>query len=750
MFKVYSKGNNNEQSDGNQVLQNIIGKIGKVESSETVNEDQEEILYVTLTKLANKLKDMHDTLQWTRDEPSSGNRGSTIDDILDEIKEVMSELIHLNKHYNKSVDEQLSKKKKITNKTSVGMVAEDEASDLYHDNVKGKSANDLYHDNVKSGKDYNDYKGIQIHNLRKELKRVRKILLNLQDIEGKDNSSDMVQDIRNMLSGYQDMIDNMESAFEKLEIGRHRKESTEEGVMSTIGQGIDNVAVGAGKMVKKGAKKAAPHVKKGVEKGLDATKKGLKKGLNKLSKIGSKNTSSSFDGKGKATTNVTYGMANATNESVAADIKDYIDDHKEHFDAYPQDVEVDDKVYDWDEYWAILDKVYPDAYDNQYANESVDESDIEKMQDAYKYNEDRNAHSENILMLAHSFATRPEIKAIEGLLKITKQQGYVTPEQSEIMYNSIHKKYIGELFPIEESAYYGTDLSAVRQMKYKDTVKVTDIQWDADDMEDIKQALRAGDLRRDMIVPIPADLDDEEVDEYISDFITDKTGWTHKGFNIEEGAEMHISPDIAKAHTLKHTFSPIDTEKYQERDGLEGPIMTKAGKVLYYDNKEGKYLDPDTDIYLSYEEWKNLSESEYIDHFDSMAAKIQKESILHYSDAKGTRKYSEGYKAAKDGVKYDENPYSGIEKLQWSRGHNDERADRLSAAGEPNYGARGQFETVEEAYNPETGRDPNVDTTEWDDLIAKAKKKQKEKKYANSKAGKRDPAYRHYHQYKTQ
>ena len=55
-----------------------------------------------------------------------------------------------------------------------------------------------------------------------------------------------------------------------------------------------------------------------------------------------------------------------------------------------------------------------------------------------------------------------------------------------------------------------------------------------------------------------------------------------------------------------------------------------------------------------------------------------------------------------------------------------------------------------EAYNPETGLDPNIDTTEWDELIAKAKKKQKEKKYANSKAGKRDPAYRHYHQYKTQ
>ena len=95
------------------------------------------------------------------------------------------------------------------------------------ESVKEDEASDLYHDNVKSGKDYNDYKGIQIHNLRKELKRVRKILLNLQDIEGKDNSSDMVNDIRNMLGGYETMVDNMESAFDKLVIGRHRTESAE-------------------------------------------------------------------------------------------------------------------------------------------------------------------------------------------------------------------------------------------------------------------------------------------------------------------------------------------------------------------------------------------------------------------------------------------------------------------------------------------------------------------------------------------
>lgn len=48
----------------------------------------------------------------------------------------------------------------------------------------------------------------------------------------------------------------------------------------------------------------------------------------------------------------------------------------------------------------------------------------------------------------------------------------------------------------------------------------------------------------------------------------------------------------------------IDREKYQERDGLEGPIMTRSGKVVYYDNVEGKYYDPDTDMYMTYDEWK--------------------------------------------------------------------------------------------------------------------------------------------------
>ena len=65
----------------------------------------------------------------------------------------------------------------------------------------------------------------------------------------------------------------------------------------------------------------------------------------------------------------------------------------------------------------------------------------------------------------------------------------------------------------------------------------------------------------------------------------------------------------------------IDREKYQERNGLEGPFQTRSGKVVYYDPKEGSYYDPDTDIYLSYDEWKALDEGVW-DTAKSVAGKV--------------------------------------------------------------------------------------------------------------------------------
>jgi hypothetical protein len=37
-------------------------------------------------------------------------------------------------------------------------------------------------------------------------------------------------------------------------------------------------------------------------------------------------------------------------------IKDYFDDHYKHFDYYPIDIEIDDKIYSWNKCWEILNK----------------------------------------------------------------------------------------------------------------------------------------------------------------------------------------------------------------------------------------------------------------------------------------------------------------------------------------------------------------------------------------------------------
>ena len=105
--------------------------------------------------------------------------------------------------------------------------------------------------------------------------------------------------------------------------------------------------------------------------------------------------------------------------------------------------------------------------------------------------------------------------------------------------------------------------------------------------------------------------DDEEEDESEDDKEQHRRDVKHGlyGDDVDEGAEMHISPDIARAKTLQHTLPSLDRERYQTRDGLEGPFMTKSGKVVYYDPIEGSYYDPDTDIYLSHEEWKELGEA---------------------------------------------------------------------------------------------------------------------------------------------
>ena len=88
----------------------------------------------------------------------------------------------------------------------------------------------------------------------------------------------------------------------------------------------------------------------------------------------------------------------------------------------------------------------------------------------------------------------------------------------------------------------------------------------------------------------PGDSEDEIFD-MVADELEDRYGVKISGFDMKMMEDYEVLPKM-------------DRDKYQERDGLEGPIMTRSGKVVYYDNNEGKYYDPDTDIYLSYDDYK--------------------------------------------------------------------------------------------------------------------------------------------------
>ena len=51
-------------------------------------------------------------------------------------------------------------------------------------------------------------------------------------------------------------------------------------------------------------------------------------------------------------------------------------------------------------------------------------------------------------------------------------------------------------------------------------------------------------------------------------------------------------------------ITPEFREQYQKRVGLEGPFFYDGQRVLYYDVREGAYLNPTTDMYLTYDEYQ--------------------------------------------------------------------------------------------------------------------------------------------------
>jgi hypothetical protein len=69
-----------------------------------------------------------------------------------------------------------------------------------------------------------------------------------------------------------------------------------------------------------------------------------------------------------------------------------------------------------------------------------------------------------------------------------------------------------------------------------------------------------------------------------------------------------------KEHTMGYRVINVTQEfreSYTERSGLEGPFFYEGNRVLYYDPQEGRYLNPQTDHYLSYAEYCDFTGAGY-------------------------------------------------------------------------------------------------------------------------------------------
>jgi len=100
-------------------------------------------------------------------------------------------------------------------------------------------------------------------------------------------------------------------------------------------------------------------------------------------------------------------------------------------------------------------------------------------------------------------------------------------------------------------------------------------------------------------------MDKQKLKEFISKLLAVDVSSLNEQQLAEHMAMVKQARSLAEGYTVTRG---IDKERYQERQGLEGPFSTKSGKVVYYDKVEGKYYDPDTDMYIEYEDWQAMNE----------------------------------------------------------------------------------------------------------------------------------------------
>lgn len=88
---------------------------------------------------------------------------------------------------------------------------------------------------------------------------------------------------------------------------------------------------------------------------------------------------------------------------------------------------------------------------------------------------------------------------------------------------------------------------------------VTNIEYDTDDTDD------TSDLPKELIITVPSDVEgDENIEQYISDKISDQTGFCHNGF----AATSEIDINLFISQYLLEKWSTIGIDKPHNHDEI--------------------------------------------------------------------------------------------------------------------------------------------------------------------------------------
>ena len=162
--------------------------------------------------------------------------------------------------------------------------------------------------------------------------------------------------------------------------------------------------------------------------------------------------------------------------------------------------------------------------------------------------------------------------------------------------------------------------------------------------------------------------------------------------------DIPVISDVAKSLVKKDKRFAHHVEEVEEKFSTRSIGLSGASKR----SREKARAKADAD---AQDTWKGVKKGvfpkKFKKNYPAHLADLEMGEEVEESAIMGLNKWSAEYKAgkaaAKKGEKYDTNPHPpGVKRVNWSHGHNEWRADNLRKAGKPNYGARGQFEELEE------------------------------------------------------